>query len=244
MIYAEDILKSLYQDMEKLLDPWVVVSQNSLVAGVNSPPEPPKYPKITNKYDLRFLWDIGYKTSKGRNMSSKQATLLVKILSKYSSLLLTLGYDDYTLETFFNAPSFRTEPYVSHECKREVRYLGDGLLAFRFLFNPQILDEIKKIINMTNKQDLVQSNSYFEKHHRIWIVEVTKGNYQKLMKLIKSFSFGFDEEVEYLFLLCENSDSSVSINKLQNTDYEFIVIDDKIFSGWLDNQIKMEKLND
>lgn len=241
MIYIEDILLKIFQHFESKVNPWSMPYTFSL----KHLPECPEIAEITERYDRQFLWDLGYKVKNGHTFSSKQATLLVKILSKYKLYISTLGFDSYSLDNILQSPNYKNQPYESKTTKREVRYLGDNLIAFRFLYNPQIIDELKKIKATSSKGNDLESLFEFNGKHKIWLVEATKDNYQKIMKFIKSFSFYYEEDLEYFFLLCENTNNkNFSVNKIDDSNlYEIITINDRLLSFWLAYHIKMDEID-
>lgn len=242
MIYIEDILLKIFEKMEKKVDPWAM----PVAFAINFLPDCPDFPEISEKYDRQFLWDLGYKVKNGRTFSTKQAILLLKILKKYKLYVSTLGFEIYSLDLILDNPEYKNQPYESKVTKREVRYLGDGLVAFRFLYNPQLVDEIKKIKSITSKQQDIETRFEFNSEYKIWIVEITNENYQKVMKFIRSFRFGYEEDLEYLFLLCENTkEGQMYINKIDGEDkHEIIIINDKLSSLWLQYHLEMEEVND
>lgn len=236
----DDLVNLLYKDMESKIDPWMM--PNATVSkNIKYLPDPPEYDLLPEKYDREFFWHMGFKLKNSVQISSKQADLLVKLLRKYKNAFVMLGLSDQVFNEILNNRIFLVEPYKSSIIEREVRYLGDNILAFRFKYNPKILDELKRI---KSKRGQDNNKIYFNSEYKLWIACIDEKNISDIMKLIKSFSFNFDKDVELFFLdSFNNSEKNVEL-LLDNDKCKITVFNDKIFSDWLSYEIRMEEVYD
>lgn len=227
----EDLILAIYKMLETRVDPWMMPM--AVATGRYDLPDPPLVPEITDKYDLQFLWEIGYKINSGKLISSKQGDLLVKILSKYLRLLERQGFELEEVNRLLNSPVYRAAPYKSYEIPREVRYIGNGYLVFRCMYNPKIVNEIKALKGKEEKKDHFQAYITFNGEHKLWLVEVTENNLSRVMKLIRGFNFSFDETVLDFFYMCENiSEFSSSVSFVED-HIELDAVNDLLLSNWV-----------
>jgi hypothetical protein len=239
VLMIEDLLLGIFEVLEDNIDPW------NRPASYNRSfmPECPPSSLIKDQYDLKFLWDIGYKVKFNQTISSKQADLLIKILSKYKPALNKVGFPAESIDFALTNPTFKNKPYQSKEIPREVRYIGQGLLAFRCLYNPKIIGDIRKIQGQVHHEtfdeiDTIESSFdseiRFNPVYKIWIVEVTEHNMNKVMRLIKGFSFSFDEDVENFFLEAENTKTNPSVVTIEEDMINIDIYNDKLLSSWIE----------
>ena len=251
-LVIEDLVIRLFDELESLIDPWnrPTSYQRDYL------PQPPTNRIITDHYDLKFIWDIGFKIKFNMKISSKQADLLVKVLSKQADFFEKVGYSKESLDFLFENPVFRNPPYESMEIKREVRYIGNGRLAFRSLYNPKIVNDIRKIQGKESanyhkrvtiysiSSEIPEENPediYFVGNYRIWVIEVTESNMNKVMRLIKGFAFEFDSDVENFFLNAENTKTLLSAAVIDQEEMVINTYNDRFLSSWLEEVILMEE---
>ena len=226
----EDLILAIYKKMEARVDPWMMPPPQ--FGSRSELPDPPSIPEISDRYDLRFLWEIGYKINSGKPVSSKQGDLLVKLLSKYIGFLVNQGFIEEEINRLLQNPVYKVAPYPSHEIPREVRYIGNGFLAFRCMYNPKIVSEIKALQGKEEKKDHFQARITFNGEYKLWVVEVTENNLSKVMKIIRGFNFLFDETVLDFFYMCENISDFNSSAAFCEDHIELDVINDPFLSNW------------
>lgn len=150
------------------------------------------YP-ITARWDRQFISDVAYHTRDNhRSLTSGQCKVIIGLINRYQIHLVLNGinFDDLTHLLVHQTTRLPVEP--SSVVKREVRWVGDSKLAFRFKFDSGIRDAIKKLAVSdcfgTRKASFCHTN-------KLWYVPVSVGNYPSVMKIITDYGFSFDEDV-------------------------------------------------
>ena len=227
MIKTEDLIDVLYKDM---IDSFH--QKNSFnVISIDSVKE---YAKIPNKFDASFLYEIITKIKVNRVISSKQLTLLHNTLIKYSGLLVELGVDAKQFDEWSRNFSNSINTYESKNIKREVRYLDDDVLFFRFLHVYEIVTEIKKL------NEFYKTCTYNKKNNGI-AVRVDEKNINKVMQLISKYNFSFDSEVENFFLTHLDSKFKIEIKENSENNFNLIVSDSILIKNWLEQNFLMSE---
>lgn len=198
MIYTEDLINSIYEDIAKQRPYGLINKAYASQYPSRVTDTPPAYPKIKNDFDLKYFWDIGYKIYLNKPISSKQYSLLVKCLRGYKHLMLDLGFDSTQLDYWFNYTPTKLNTYESKEIKREVKYLGDNFIAFRFLVIPELIDVFKS---------LRSTNKFYFREENIYVVECNPTSIKALYTIISKYKFSFDADLEnYLYFVENNKD--------------------------------------
>lgn len=185
MITVEDLLEKL----DELL--WTPVYANG------------EKMEIKAIWDRQFISDVSNYTREGKCLSTSQSALGIKLIKRYTQHLVISGFDQNSVEAITNSPVHRLQPYQSSNIRREVKYLGDNKLIFRFKYNPSIIEKLR---------EMKHSNPYTNKNYpdfnsdlKVWMVEVTVLNQEKIMSIISDFKFDFDDDVAEFFMNFENS---------------------------------------
>lgn len=232
MIYTETLLLAIYEDILTEFPFYRPDKRYVSQLPNNQYNELPEYKKISNKYDLKFIWDMGYKVYLDKILSTKQYDLLLTILPKYNSLYAKLGIDmeqyNYWL-THKDTKSIKL--YESKNIKREVRYIGNNTLAFRFIYSPDIAKLFKEI----NKRSI--SNLKLIKEHDICLLDITEKNYNDITNIISSYGFAFDESVENYLLQYENLKGYPIEIKVVDNNCDITVTNNSIFVNWLKREL-------
>ena len=154
-----------------------------------------------SKRDMDFMSDISSLVGpwKAKPMSTSQAELCIKIISKYVNILVTYaGYDEDEVKGLLNKPVYEKEPYKTVFVPREVRYVGNGKLAFRSKYNKNLIEKFKEI-----------EGSYFchwVKEHRITMVPIKNETQLNMaMDIIQKHDFKFDDDVVQFLTHCSNT---------------------------------------
>lgn len=232
MIYTETLLLAIYEDILTEF-PFYRPDKNYLSQLPNNQyNELPEYKKISNKYDLKFIWDMGYKVYLDKILSTKQYDLLLTILPKYNSLYTKLGIDIQQYNYWLNCKDTKSiKLYESKNIKREVRYIKNNTLAFRFIYSPDIAKLFKEI----NKKS--PANLSFIREHDIWLLDITEKNYNDITNLISSYGFEFDDSVENYLLEYENTKGNPVEIKISDNKCDIIVTNNNMFVKWLEREL-------
>lgn len=238
MIYTETLLLAIYEDILTEF-PLYRPNKNCILQLPNNQyNELPDYKKISNKYDLKFIWDIGYKVYLDKILSTKQYELLLTILPKYNSLYVDLGIDidqyNYWL-THKDTKSIKL--YESKDIKREVRYIKNNTLAFRFIYSPDIVKLFKEI----NKKS--SANLSVIREHNIWLLDITEKNYNDIINLIGLYGFEFDNSLENYLLEYENSKNTPVEIKISDNKCDIKVTNNNMFVKWLKRELLLVDSN-
>ena len=158
---------------------------------------------ISNDWDRRFISEVAWRS---RNvqfaLTTGQVSVVTKLIDRYRVQLELTGEQDHEISTCLGAVHCRLEPLASSTVKREVRWVGDGRLAFRFKFNPHIKDELKAF----KTGDLLGTHkTTYEPRHKLWIVPVSVANYEAVVSVISKFGFDFDDDVAEFLTGVSNS---------------------------------------
>lgn len=159
--------------------------------------------RIKDEWHRSFIASVQQHVQNGSCLSTNQSTIILKACAKYPvDLSKVLRRSVQEVEDSIRNPSYKKEPYQSVSIKREVRYLGDNKLAFRFKLDNTVLQDIK---NLRGNNDLVDERATFNEDYRIWVVSVTVTNYSKVFSIINRHKFDFDEGVLEYMTICNNT---------------------------------------
>lgn len=207
--------------------------------------------------DYKFITDISKKTSQGKQISTKQAEVAVRILRKYVETLP--GRDNFhwteeELRSSITAPIFRQVPYQSVPIRREARYIGNRKIALRSKYSPQIVKGIRntldkmclRSIGSRNRTNHIHNNKQydfprFNKKHKLWIIEVTENNLDIVMRCIKKLNIEFDDSVVQFFMDCSNSTNEQTTIESIDNEIEIVVQNDEFLALWLDDEFKEKR---
>jgi hypothetical protein len=149
-------------------------------------------------WDLRFVTNVVAYIRKDKPLSTEQAKIVLKMLRRFERKLVNAKLiEEETIRNLIDFPSYRQQPYTSASVPREVRYIGDNCLAFRFKMNDVIKNDIKRL--RPKGTGFIEKYNWFHAQHRVWVVPVTRDTIKPVQELIAKHRFGFDDEVvEYL----------------------------------------------
>lgn len=196
---------------------------------------------IDPTWDRRFISDVSNYTRDNKHLSTSQSDLGLKLIKRYKKHLVLSGFDELAVEAIINSPIHRLQPYPSSNIRREVKYLGDNKLVFRFKYNPAIIERLRSI-KFTNPYT---GHTYpdFNNELKIWTLEVNVVNSESVMAIIRDFKFDFDDDLAVYFMNFENSKTTPSSAKVQN---DMIVVEsnnDMFFDIWLNHLVKTEAVD-
>lgn len=170
-MFVEDALQKLY----------VAVIQDDLFLS-----------ELPDKWAFNFTINVSRFVTRGNPLSTEQGRIILKLFDRVLPFLIANGrVSEGEARALLNEPVFAKEPFKSANIPREVRFLGDNLLGFRFKLNDIILADIKAI----RKCFVDPKQVRFDRPSRIWIIPLTENSYLPVMQLIKKHRFQFDDAV-------------------------------------------------
>jgi len=164
--------------------------------------------RIQDEWNRNFISNVQEHVLNGKPLSTNQGAIVLKIAARVLpdlSKVMRISMD--SLQQAISSPVYRNQPYQSISVKREVRYLGEDKLAFRFKLDSTVVSDLK---SLRSANDMVESKPAFNQEYRLWVVQVTPGNLEKVFQLIQRHRFDFDEGVLEYMTLCTNSKKVVS----------------------------------
>lgn len=145
-----------------------------------------------------FVNSVHKWVSTDRALTTEQAKVVLRLFAKFRHVLIDSGYTTEEQATLLIArPRYRLPVTPSRNVPREVRYLGQNRLGFRFKFNDDIKGFIEKKINSAI---ICGEEAEFDWHSHLWIVPVNRATIEQVIELIGFFNFAFDGAVEDLLI--------------------------------------------
>lgn len=195
-----------------------------------------------DKWYSDFIESVTGHVVYGKALSTYQASTVLKLLKRAEPMLVEHGYvQDGQITKLISYPIYNKMPYESSNMPREVRYVGDNMLAFRFKFNDTLIKEFSSlrmksghVINGGPRKP-TSDNAFFHKTLRLWFVRVNRDTIQSIMSIIKRYRFDFDDATVDYLALAENSKSEES-TFVYDPESEMIVAnvcDNEIISMWV-----------
>lgn len=220
-MYVEDAIRDFASRQEVADDPLGIILRS-------------------DDWGRKFIASLNASVASGRALSTRQGEFFVNLVKRYRDKIIEdgCGYSSLDLDRLILSPRYRQEPYESVMVKREVRYLGDNKLGFRFKRDEAIRESLKRIrtsIRETNwSSDLHPSYDF---RHRMWIVPVVASNFKQVMNLILRNDFGLDDEVVQYLALCEASINQPPSAILDEENDRIIlnICDNDLLGAWVDN---------
>jgi hypothetical protein len=194
--------------------------------------------EIKTSWDRRFISDVSNYTREGKCLSTSQSVLGIKLIKRYIQHLVVSGFEQNTIETIINSPVHRLQPYQSSNIRREVKYIGDNKLVFRFKYNPSIIDKLREIKHTNPYTGKIYPD--FHSDLKLWVLEITIINYEKIMNIISDFKFDFDDDVVEFLMNFTNSKTTKSSAHINNGNIEVVVSGENMLNQLLNNIIELE----
>lgn len=164
---------------------------------------------IKGDWHKNFIQSVATHVAMGKPLSTNQSENVLKIArNSITNLSKTMRKPQAEVEAAIATPRHNQAPYQSASIKREVRYAGNDMLAFRFKHDPTAVADFKALKSAT---DPLSAIPYWNAQHRLWIVTVTPSNLDKVFNLIKRHRFEFDDAVLEYLTLCSNSKNVESV---------------------------------
>lgn len=181
---------------------------------------------ITNPWDRKFISEVAWhvRNLKG-SLTTSQVEVAAKLIDRYRINLQLIGEVDYEISSVIEHRATRQPVRNSSTTPREVRWIGDSKLAFRFKFNPQIKDHLKRL---KSTEAVRPSSPSFDPQSKAWIVQVTSSNVGSVMGFVTEYGFGFDDEVVEFFTEVTNAKKQKSSASIDNDVISIEVKDDHV----------------
>lgn len=185
-------------------------------------------------WDDRFIIDVTQHTLIGSALSTAQGELAIKILRK--KIFEFPEHLQTQVSDLLDTPVYRKAPRVSVEIPRQVRWVGGSYLVFRCKYNPNIINEIK---GLKTNRPFHNSVNYIH-DRKLWMVEVSSFNVDKVIDIIGRFNFQCDDVV-YQVLADASSGKGKPVDFSADEEKITVTVNDDPFwckyfgiMGWLD----------
>jgi hypothetical protein len=187
-----------------------------------------------------FISSVAQHIQAERALSSNQSRTILKMIDKARAYIVTYGIASAVeIEHLLAAPRHRRTPYVSAQVPREVRYIGDNLLALRCKADGLLTAHIKALGNPPiTSETLMPTRPRFDWTHRIWIVPVHHFNLPAIRDLLHEHRFHTNRATADYLDLCAASINQPSICTFTDTTRSIMIVnicDDYIMAGWITN---------
>lgn len=150
-----------------------------------------------SEWHTKFLTSVCRHVSHGRPLSVRQAEIVVILLARMRDALVDEQLADRDeLDHLIQHPVYRQSLYHSPNIRREVGYLGDASLAFRFKYNDLIIDHLKQL-GLPN-----HPAPHFERGSRVWVVPVGRNNLKQIRALIAEHRFAMTALADQFLTEC------------------------------------------
>lgn len=243
-MYVEDLLIKIRN---------AIIGERLPFGGTKYLKMPPFGDVFNDPWHRDFIQSVCKYADEKRSLSTKQAEIVIKIIDRIRPEIMSFGWaTQQELSNLIADPTYRVPLYESSNVPREVRYLGDNLLAFRCKANKVLTDRIKTLDNAAKtgwldgtldnfnlakdpRGPAVALKARFDWLHKIWIVPVYRFNLESIAELIADQRFNMDQETaNYLRLAHKSLDqSSLFAIDAENKIILANICDDPILSGWI-----------
>jgi len=180
------------------------------------------------KWDVKFFNDMYFLLLKNGNISTAQYDLCIKLIKKHSLTFINTGVDEKKIDYFLLNPKARKEPYQTISIPREARYIGKEKIAFRFKYNPKIIEEIKNLKSKALFNENL-TRYYTDDDIKLWIVKVRKSNIDKIIDILAVYKFNVDEETIVFLANCKDSIELDSTVKVINNELKITSMNNQLF---------------
>ena len=195
---------------------------------------PDPFDNLLTDWDRSFLTSVADHAAAGKPLSTNQAAVIGKLIGRLRHPLIRHGMaTDDDLDRMLLEPEYRQPLYPSRHIPREVRYLGDNILGFRFKPNDMLAASIREFGTVettdwsSSKVDLLP-RPIFNWEYRIWLVPVLRHNVAAILAFIQEYHFTADRPaIDYLRLATRSRGRSSA----------FAIIDDVILANVCDHPL-------
>lgn len=196
---------------------------------------------LATEWHHDFITSVSDQFTAGKQLSTSQSQTILKLIARVRHPLVRLGMaTDDDIDRMLHQPEYRRPLYESVYIPREVRYLGDNILGFRFKFNGIIQAQIESLgrpaitewVRLQRHLDLLP-RPRFNWDQRIWLVPVLRHNLAKLTALINEYRFATDRAVTDYLRLARHSYDQPSAFIVQDGVILGKVCDHPLLAAWI-----------
>lgn len=146
-----------------------------------------------DRWAAAFVTNVASYVRADKPLSTEQSRIILRLIARVrDDLVEQAGAEPATIDWLIAHPSYRQPPHQSANVPREVRYLGEGFLGFRFKRNDAVSADLKA---MVRDQDFPFEDIWFHLNHRIWVVPVNRDTLIEIVDVIDRHRFACDAEV-------------------------------------------------
>lgn len=180
---------------------------------------------IRGEWYVNFITNMANHVRNKKQLSTEQAKMILKIIEKIKNRIISLGqFKKHEIDDLLKNPIYRKTLYQSSNVPREVRFIGNNILAFRFKYDPLLRRDVKNI-----------KNSYFEPINKLWLVPVTRDTIDAINDLIDDGKFSMDNLTNLYLTECRDGGKDRPSFKIdEETDIIVSKIpNDILISNWI-----------
>jgi hypothetical protein len=185
---------------------------------------------LNDQWFEKFVDNVHGWVVQRKALTTEQARIALRIIAKTKLVLIENGWATADeVDRLIKSPRYRMPLTQSSNVPREVRYLGDNLLGFRFKRNDNIVEIMKNFAD-----DLGEPLCTWDWISRLWIMPVVRETIQPIMEIIRDNRFGFDDDVaEYLALVTNAQDEPSTFVIDPNSGKIIATVNDhEIMAAW------------
>lgn len=198
---------------------------------------------LSDEWHRSFISNIGRYIDANKSLSTKQSNTILKLIGKVLPYLIKNGWiTDLDLNQMLTEPQFRHPLYESTNVPKEVRHIGDNLLAFRCKNSDVVRNKIKALgyPRLTESRPAITDSSVmgvlpvrFDWLYKVWIVRVHRFNVADVHALIETERFNVDHATAHYLHLVRHSFNQPSLFAVADDIIVGNVCDDAILAGWV-----------
>lgn len=190
---------------------------------------------LGDRWFIRFFSNIGSWCRQGKPLTTEQAKIVLKVTKKVKPFFVDLGVDPQVFHDLVARPAYRRPPTLSSVLPREVRYLGDGLLGFRFKRDDTIIDAIKLM-----RADALTTPHRIEwdRTTRMWFVGLCSDTVEGIEQIIMKHRFHFDDSVAQAITDTYESGRGKTIFRVDAEGILHVEVNDNdLMAAWVTNSL-------
>jgi hypothetical protein len=182
----------------------------------------------------KFFSNVGSWVRQNKPLTTEQAKIVSKALMKTRVYFLARGASPEGIHDLLMTPVYRNQPTLSSVMPREVRYLGNSILGFRFKRNDIIMDEIKALKSLS---PLAPHLVEWQPHDRMWEIGIMDTTLDGIFAIIKKHRFHFDDDVAQALADAENAQRGISTFAVEDGMLVITVKDNVLLSSWVESAL-------
>lgn len=201
------------------------------------------FDRLLDEWHRNFIASVHQQIMREKSLSIKQSQMILKLIARLRSPLVRYGMaTDDDIDEMLHRPQYRRPLYESPDIRREVRYLGNNILGFRFKQHDVIVSRLRdlhkaSVINWGGLQFMTESHlprPSFNWEHRIWLVQVLHHTLTPILALINEFYFDIDITTMHYLRAAQRSMDQPAIITLSDDGILLATIrDDPLLASWI-----------